>query len=79
MSELLKAKKRAKRRELKKTQERLQKAEQERKQTLEREFHNQRGESITVIEMFNIISTVLQDLDRYRIQEELKQLFIRRG
>ncbi len=79
MGDLLKAKKRAKKREFKRTTERLQKAEEERKQTLEREFHNQRGESITVIEMFNIISTVLNDLDRYRIQDELKSLIVRRS
>lgn len=79
MGKLLEKKKRAKRRAFNKTQQQLFTAEQERKDMLEREFHNQRGEPVTVIEIFNIIRDVLDDTNRYRIEEELKRLLIRRA
>ena len=78
MATTLERKKRAKRRTLRKVQEQILQAETERKRILENEFHHQRNEPITVIEIFNIISTILNDIDRYRIQEELKGLLIRR-
>jgi hypothetical protein len=79
MAMLLDKKKRAKRKAVKYVQERMRQSEDERKRILENEFHHQRNEPITVIEIFNIISTVLNDTDRYRIQEELKGLLIRRA
>lgn len=86
MGTLLEQKKRTKRKarkqaqlQLQQTQEQLRQAKEERKEILEREFANQSKEPVTVVEIFNIIREVLDDTNRYRIQDELKHLLIRRA
>jgi len=79
MGVLLDRKKRAKKKAFKATQERIQKVREEQQQLLELEFHNQRNEPITVLEIFNVISEVLNESERYRVRDELKRLLLRRA
>lgn len=79
MGALLEKKKRAKRRAFKYVQQQLRTAEEERQHMLESEFELQQNEKVSVIEIFNIIREVLDDTNRYRIEDELKRLLIRRA